>query len=208
MLAGPSDNDIILNSVSDGICINSDGQFHYINEPFARKLGYTVEELMIKHTYSTIAPEDLETVKEYSDKRLEGLDVPSRYEISLVKKDGSRLPVEISITMIDYKEKYSGLAVVRDLSYRIESENQLQVFMESATDGFVIIDKNMKYVKANNIWLKQAGITESDIIGKSMLDIFPNAQNSGRYRWRSFRGTASILQSNTEKCAAFKRVNR
>jgi signal transduction histidine kinase len=38
-------------------------------------LGYTVEELLRIPVYSTIAPDDVDMVKEYSDKRLEVSDI-------------------------------------------------------------------------------------------------------------------------------------
>ncbi|MCP4110583.1 MAG: response regulator [Desulfobacteraceae bacterium] len=62
-----------------------------------------------------------------------------------------------------------------------ESEAQLNGFMESATDGFILFDAELNYLKMNKAGLDIVGLTQDDIAGKNILDVVPNLKETGRY---------------------------
>ena len=62
-----------------------------------------------------------------------------------------------------------------------ETEERLENFMESATDGFQILDSELNYLEINKTALDQIGMERGDIIGKNILDIYPEFKESGRY---------------------------
>ena len=62
-----------------------------------------------------------------------------------------------------------------------ESEQRLKSFMDSATDGFVLIDSKLNYIDANKVTLQTVGMTKEELIGKNILDIAPNLKETGRY---------------------------
>ena len=62
-----------------------------------------------------------------------------------------------------------------------ESETRLNGFMESATDGFILFDAELNYLKINTAALDMTGLTPADITGKNMLDVVPNVRETGRY---------------------------
>ncbi len=63
----------------------------------------------------------------------------------------------------------------------IETEEKLKKFMESATDGFALIDSKLNYIDANKVTLQTVGKTKEELIGKNMLDIVSNLKETGRY---------------------------
>jgi len=60
------------------------------------------------------------------------------------------------------------------------SREQLYAFMESATEGLALFDKNMFLIEANNVWLENADLTREQAIGKYCEDLFPTLAETGR----------------------------
>ena len=58
---------------------------------------------------------------------------------------------------------------------------QLSAFINSATEGFMMIDEDMRYIEANNSWLQYAGLERKDVIGKHVLEVVPKLKETGRY---------------------------
>ena len=52
-----------------------------------------------------------------------------------------------------------------------ESEERLAAFMDSATDGFVLFDSELNYVKMNKAAQEITGVNRKEITGKNVLDI-------------------------------------
>jgi PAS domain S-box-containing protein len=183
-----SDENIILNSVSDGITINSSFTFLYINETFANMVGYSTSELMEMHVLDVIAPEYFDLLNERSRERQQGLELNSIYELELVRKDGTRFPVEFNSSTIEYHGKNARLTITRDISERKQAEKELKegeerlmLFMHSATDAITLFNENMRFVEVNDRWLQMTGHKKEDVIGKHMLDIYLGLRETGRY---------------------------
>jgi len=299
-----SEEHIILNSVSDGVTVNSQNVFLYVNKSFAKMVGYSVSELIEMNILKVTASEYIDLIEKRSLKRQQGLDVVSIYEAELVRRDGTRLPVEFSNSRIDFDGKSSSLTMVRDISIRKRLEDKLQAsevyyraifenagtaivvdadstisrvntqfevlsgysrgevegvmkwtdfvvpeyletmkryhvdrrtggqvpkeyvceivnkrgqvkrvlvnvelipgsnqsvvsflditelviveeqlseFMGAATDGFVMMDEDMRYIEVNDSWLQMTGLEREDVIGKHALELFPGLKDTGRY---------------------------
>lgn len=52
--------------------------------------------------------------------------------------------------------------------------------MNSATDGFAILDSQLNYVEVNNTLLARSGLKREEYIGRNIVDLFPDAKDSGR----------------------------
>lgn len=88
-------NNEIAQSIGEGIAIEDlSGQFVFVNPAGAAMLGYTPQELVGKHYSKIIAPEDLPQIVEIDRLRAQGIS--SRYQINLLSKDGSLLPVLVN----------------------------------------------------------------------------------------------------------------
>lgn len=53
------------------------------------------------------------------------------------------------------------------------SREQLRAFMESATDGFLLLDSDLRVKEASQTWLNQAGLTREETIGKTLMEMNP-----------------------------------
>ena len=63
-------------------------------------------------------------------KRLKGEAVPRRYEIDILSKDGSTIPVEINASLIEYAGRPADMAIIRDITERRQAEAEVKKLNE------------------------------------------------------------------------------
>jgi PAS domain S-box-containing protein len=173
---------------NDGIVIIRDMKLEFINRQAAEMLGYTVEELLGISFAKVVHPDGLNGALEIYQRRMAGHNVPSRYEMKLLRKDGAPLDVEINVRLITYQDSTAELAMARDITERKqaekalrESEERLRKFMESATNGFTLLDSDLNFIDMNKEGLGGLGLSKDEVVGKNLLDIFPALRNTERF---------------------------
>jgi len=115
----------LFNSASDAIFIHSlDGRFLQVNDVACERLDYDREELLRMGPADIDAPEYAHLLPDRVAKiRAQG---HLYFETAHVRRDGSRIPVELSSRIIDYDGGRAILSVARDVSQRRELERQLR----------------------------------------------------------------------------------
>lgn len=117
--------DTLLSAQADageGVVIIDGGKISYFNEAFSRIVGYGVEDIKIgSNFFSLIHPYDRERVRAAYLQRMDGLNVPRRYDTLVLVKDGSTVPVEVAAASF---RDGSGRVVVlmSDISQRKKAE--------------------------------------------------------------------------------------
>ncbi|MBL0313079.1 MAG: PAS domain S-box protein [Holophagaceae bacterium] len=106
---------------TDGVIMNENGLIIDANSSAAKMWGGTVEEMIGRPAASLVAEED--RMKLAENIRLES-NAP--YEISALRKDGSRFPAEISGKSVMYLGRLVRVASIRDLTERRRSEEALR----------------------------------------------------------------------------------
>ena len=107
----------------------------YVSDEWARITGYSREELLNMSMAELIHPRDrTEATKRY-EKRIRGEVLPGLYEITIVRKDGSEVPVEVTYAYSSYKGKPVNVGYIRDITERKKMEEQLIVTDRLASIG-------------------------------------------------------------------------
>ncbi len=88
--------------------------------------GYPMEELINESFVKFIYPEDIEMILENYRKRVDGEDLPGRYQFRLVRKDLSFRWVETSGIRIDWKGELATLHFLMDVTDRKKAEIALE----------------------------------------------------------------------------------
>ena len=102
------------------------GKFTSLNKEGERLSGYSREEAAKISVYEIIAPEYREKALEMTRRRLQGEQV-GKYEIEILHKNGSRIPVEVSARLIIHDGKPVGVqGIARDITERRRAEEQRQ----------------------------------------------------------------------------------
>jgi PAS domain S-box-containing protein len=155
----------IVEKGNDGVVIIQDGILKFINSMITRMTGFTKEEGIGKQFTDFISPPSKLLIFERYENRLAGMDVPNRYELEIISKNGTNIPVEINASIIDYEGKPADMAVIRDITERNRSEKALEEALKKAEDeknktdaiisalgdGIIIQDTDYKIIYQNQI---------------------------------------------------------
>jgi len=128
-------------SSNDAIVIRQENRFIFVNEGFVRMLGYTRDELLLMDYLAIFTPEAARNLLERQAQRELGEKVSDRYETQFLKKDGSEMPVEVNVDIIDYRGQKAAFAVIRDLTKQKEIMRELEksARLTRNLEGFVPI---------------------------------------------------------------------
>lgn len=124
-------NESIINNMAEGIVIQrADGCFSFVNPAAADMLGYAPSEMVGMHWKRVIPPEYHARVEAVDERRVEG--ETSRYELELLREDGTRLHVMVSGTQRQGEDgSFLGtLAVFTNISERKRAEEELRQLNE------------------------------------------------------------------------------
>jgi PAS domain S-box-containing protein len=113
------------------------------------------------------------------------MKAPSRYEVKILRKDGSIRHVETNATAIIWEGKLAVLSINRDITEQKEQKELTETFrgfMKSASESFVVFDSELRFVEINDIGAQRLGYTRDELTGKRMFDIQPSLEGSERYR--------------------------
>jgi diguanylate cyclase (GGDEF)-like protein/PAS domain S-box-containing protein len=200
-------NESIIRAATEGIVVSdAEGRFLFVNPRAAAMLGYRPEEL-VDHHESKITPEDQMPVLRAADhRRLQGL--ADRYELELRRKDGSRIPVQVSGRPLIKDGRFAGtLAVLTDISALKKLEEEIRAlslrdeltgllnrrgFFELATQQLKIAERLRKrmlllYADVDNL--------------KSINDRFGHQEGD-----RALAGAALILKTSFRDSDLFARI--
>lgn len=150
-----------LEASRDSVVVIADERYVYVNRVGAELLGYDdPSEIIGKRTIDFIAPEDRERVSAILEGRKEGEEQPFRYELKLLRKDGTKVAVENHVSLIEYEGKPASLVFTRDITERKRAEEALRRSEEEAKH---LLEFQNKILDSANVWInfrdKEGNIT-------------------------------------------------
>ncbi len=156
-----------------------EARLRYCNNNYAELFGYSMEEIK-KQTISTLVhADDVARVSEYHKGRVEGRDVPSRYECKAVKKDGSIIHIEVNASAFREDGDIIGTrCYMWDITERKEAEEAIQASEEkfktlfnSASDAIFIHDLEGRFLEVNKVACERLGYGREQLLKMSLMDI-------------------------------------
>jgi len=144
----------IFEASRDGIVVEEDEYIVYANRSYALLYGYdSPEELLGKHLSVVQAPEDNERMLEFGRKRLRGEPTPSVYEFKGIRKDGTLIDLEASVSTSIIAGKAYIITVVRDIAERKQAQEALRKAHEELEAR--VEERTAELTKANAILKEQ-----------------------------------------------------
>ena len=160
-------------SASIGIYqIESGGRILNVNAHAAQMLGYTIEELS-GLSITDIDPDIDPELMEHGWLRLvaQGTDL---FETTHMRKDGSRIPVQITTTLLEYDDRQFSICFVQDISERKRIEASLRITQfsfDSANVGIHRVSRDGRIREVNRQFAQMLGYTKNELETMSMMDI-------------------------------------
>ncbi|NQT72289.1 MAG: PAS domain S-box protein, partial [Chloroflexi bacterium] len=165
--------------------VEADMTISRVNNQFMTLSGYEREEVegLMKWT-DFVVPEFLDTMKKYHRDRRVGVPAPNTYVCDLMNKSGQVKHVLINVDLILGSNQ--SVVSLLDVTERVQTEERLSAFMESATDGFELFDSELNYLLINGVALNRLGYKREEVIGKQLSVIRPHMDDSDTEMYRRF----------------------
>jgi PAS domain S-box-containing protein len=162
--------------------IDAAGRLQFCNAALARLTGYAAGALLGRPSLDLYAVEDRPAVLDRRTRAFRGEPVPSLLEATLVRHDGARLPVELSLSSLTRGAQVVGRVVVgRDISARKHavaalqaSEERFRLLVEGVQDYAIYLLDPEGHVASWNVGAERIkGYTAADILGAHFSRFFP-----------------------------------
>jgi PAS domain S-box-containing protein len=169
----------------------------FASPEWSRITGYTAEELKEISYWGIIHPRDRDAVADRGQRRMDGENIPGRYEISIVTKDGREVPVEVAVgSTITFKGKPANVGYLRDITERKkaetalrESEQRLALLYDEAPVGYHELDREGRIIQVNQTELDMLGYTAEEVLGKYVWDFIVESDVSHKAFAAKMAGT-------------------
>jgi two-component system sensor histidine kinase/response regulator len=182
----------ILNDIEDGYYeVDLGGRFTFCNTAMCRMLGYSLGEMPGMHYQAYMDSVGAKKVYEVFNRVFRTGETERAFDYELIRKDGSRVPIEVSVSLIRDKNGrptgFRGLS--RDITARKRSEEALQQsekkfrqIVENIRDIYFRCDLEGKLVMVSRSAMPKMGYESVDeLIGRSVLSLYMDPSRRDEY---------------------------
>jgi len=162
---------LIENSLT-GIYMIKKGGFVFANQNFRMLTGYSGDDLESLDPVDIVHPKHRERIRNRVESRLRGEDVPSEYEIQIVRKDGTIKDMLLRAAMVTFEQQPAVLGNLIDITEQKsteralkESEEKYRTILESIEDGYFEVDLAGTFTFFNVSICKILGYSLDELIG-------------------------------------------
>ena len=168
-----------ISDIGEGLLITENGRYVAGNAAYQALTGYDAAELAALPSLIDLAPpEEREHLTEQLASRVQGGEVPFRYETAIIRKDGQRIQVETAVRRLAAEGKHRLLALVHDISERHrmeeaerESETRFRTLFEQAQAGMAFATLNSHITTVNPAFCDLVGYSDAELRNLSLMDI-------------------------------------
>ncbi|HZD25488.1 MAG TPA: PAS domain S-box protein [Alphaproteobacteria bacterium] len=172
---------VLIDRLQDGVFLVADERFCFVNEAFARAVGYRREEMIGLPFLEVTAPEERDQVLRRYRARISG-EVPSEtYELRLLHRNGiDRIDAVMNVSAVLLPDGRTGTTgSIRDVSEQIralrslrQSEAELREIIAKMADMFYRTDAEGRVLMVSPSVERQLGYRAEEIIGTSLADFY------------------------------------
>lgn len=173
----------VLDSLSDAvILVRPDGIIAHCNREVKSIFGYTPDEL-IGSNISVLIPTDKK--QDHAKLQDQYFAKPDRRKMGStalgtiygIQKNGSKIPIEVSLSHTTIGNEKLAIAIIADISARLQEKQELErsraiyaSLVESSSDHIFRIDTDGRIVYINHT---APGLDREKVIGSHLLDFIP-----------------------------------
>jgi PAS domain S-box-containing protein len=194
----------LLKNAEQAFVVNyPDGRIGLFNHAYVTLTGYSAAELHEIDYFTGLTPVEWRDQEKQKLEELTRTGRPVRYEKEYIRKDGSRIPIElIAHVRLDPDGKPElYYTFVTDLSERIaienalrESENQYRLlFSANPNPMYVFDEETLKFLAVNDAAVTQYGWSRDEFMSMTVLDVrLPEERELAERTIRSQNGSREV----------------
>lgn len=156
-----------------------EGNYISMNQAAERVFGYTRGEALRMHMSQIVAPDQLDLAKAKLMEKISGSTSQTAYEIDCIKKDGSRITLEVNSTVITNDgEVVAVQGIARDVTERKfaeeamrESETRYRDLFENANDLIYTHDLRGNFTSLNRAGEQITGYTREEAVTMNISQV-------------------------------------
>ncbi|HYM39188.1 MAG TPA: PAS domain S-box protein, partial [Thermoplasmata archaeon] len=181
-----------------GIYIIQDGRFAYANPRLAEIFGFTQAELVPSMgPLDVTAPEDRALVEENIRRRIQGETPSVHYSFHGLRKDGSRISVEVQGGQMDFGGRPAIIGSLLDVTEKeratgelLRSETRFRTLFEAAADAILLISPKGVILDANPAALALVQLDRDGMFGQALgrYILKEDFERASEYVRECFRG--------------------
>lgn len=168
----------VVENCTDGILVLQNGVIKFLNRAITDLTGYDSTELIDRGFEEFIPEQYRKLIIEKYQICLSGKEIPSTHEMDIIKKDGTAVPIEASISIMTYEGKEAILCFVRDITQHRESEAALvekekyfRTVLHNLHEDILIIGPDYRILDVNNKFVRTTGHSREDAIGRYCYEV-------------------------------------
>jgi diguanylate cyclase (GGDEF)-like protein/PAS domain S-box-containing protein len=155
------------------------GKIVYSNDAVVAMSGYPRDELMALPSFGALssAPHAA-AMEEARLRRLAGSREPNEWDTVMLRKDGTRLEIEVAISPVD-GDRNLMVALLRDVTRHKraeralrQSESRLRTIVTRAPVLLWTVDRDGVFTALEGRGLERLGIEAPDLLGRSITDVY------------------------------------
>jgi PAS domain S-box-containing protein len=163
------------------VIVDRNGRVQMVNKQTENLFGYVREEL-IGQPVEIFIPQALWLAHKQHRKNF-GKEPRVRsmgagLELEAVKKDGTKFPVEISLSPLQTEEGLLISASIRDITQRKKSEQKFKALLDAAPDATVIVNEDGLIEMINHQTENLFGYSRDEMIGRPVEILIPGELSS------------------------------
>lgn len=177
---------MVVETANDAIAIVQKDIVKYANKQAEKLTGYSLKEIIGANFRKFVSKEEAKRLQAMYREALKKKITGPRRETVIIRKDGKKRYVDVSLSIISYHGGKAAIVIVHDITERKEmeealkeSETHYRTLFEAANDAIFIMDGD-KFIDCNNMAAKMFGCSKKELIGKTPYEEFsPPKQPDG-----------------------------
>jgi PAS domain S-box-containing protein len=155
------------------------GNITSLNKRAEATFGFSREECIGRNAAEMVPAEYMPRMLDALRSKLAGGPVPTVYELEMLRKDGSRVWLEVSSRLIVRDGKAAGIqGIARDIGERRRTEavlravrSQLELVTDTMSAAVTHCSRDMRYLWASRRYGEWVGQPPAELAGKRIVDV-------------------------------------
>ncbi len=115
----------LVEDINDGYFVSQNGRIIFTNQAFLTMHGYSQEEIMDRDLKEILPVECFQQIEKVYRGRIEWAHISGHTEFLRMAKDGTKLPTELKVNLIEFAGKPAIVGICRDISERKKMEQKI-----------------------------------------------------------------------------------